>query len=84
MRFFPLLVLAPALLALVACQQQPPPEVYGHAPAFTLTDHTGAPFNSAALQGRAVLLDFVYTHCTDACPLQHGGHDTPPNPVGFR
>ncbi|HET6317847.1 MAG TPA: SCO family protein, partial [Chloroflexota bacterium] len=58
------------LLGSVACQpQQPPPEVYGPAPSFALTDQTGAAFSSSDLRGRAVLLDFVYTHCTDACPL---------------
>ncbi len=58
------------LCGLVACQQSsPPPDVYGSAPSFSLLDQTGATFTSDALQGRAVLLDFVYTHCTDACPL---------------
>ena len=44
-------------------------DVFGATPAFTLTDQTGAPFASQALAGRVTLLDFVYTHCTDACPL---------------
>lgn len=58
------------LVGSLACQpQQPPPEVYGAAPSFVLTDQTDAPFSSTNLQGRAVLLDFVYTRCTDACPL---------------
>jgi protein SCO1/2 len=58
------------VLAAMACQQpQPPPDVYGRAPAFSLVDQTGAAFTSEELQGRAVLMDFVYTHCTDACPL---------------
>jgi protein SCO1 len=57
------------LVFLVACQQAPPPEVFGRIPSFVLTDHTASAFSSDALQGRAVLLDFVYTHCTDACPL---------------
>jgi len=67
-----LLLGAAALLAVgaLACQpQQPPPEVFGTTPSFALTDQTGAAFSSDALHGRAVLLDFVYTHCTDACPL---------------
>jgi protein SCO1/2 len=53
----------------VACQPTAAPEIYGRTPDFTLTDQTGAPFNSQALNGRVALLDFVYTHCTDACPL---------------
>jgi protein SCO1 len=64
------LLSAVVLLCAVACQtRQPPPDVYGTAPSFVLTDQTGAAFDSQALRGRAVLLDFVYTHCTDACPL---------------
>jgi protein SCO1 len=57
------------LLLVVGCQQAPAPEVFGPAPKFSLTDQSGAAFDSQALNGRAVLVDFVYTHCTDACPL---------------
>ncbi len=61
-----------ALLAALgtACQpQQPPLDVFGRAPDFALTDQTGATFASSSLSGRVTLLDFVYTHCTDACPV---------------
>jgi protein SCO1 len=44
-------------------------DVYGSVPPFKLTDQSGATFDSQSLSGRATLLDFVYTHCTDACPL---------------
>ena len=54
---------------LVACQPQPQLEVYGRMPEFSLVDQTGAPVGSGSLAGRVTLLDFVYTHCTDACPL---------------
>jgi cytochrome oxidase Cu insertion factor (SCO1/SenC/PrrC family) len=43
--------------------------VFGATPTFNLTDQTGASFASQSLAGRVTLLDFVYTHCTDACPL---------------
>jgi protein SCO1/2 len=57
-------------LAVVACQQpRPQLDNFGKAPDFTLTDQTGAPFSSSALSGKVTLLDFIYTHCTDACPL---------------
>ncbi len=62
-------LLCAALVLLVGCQQAPPPEVFGRTPSFSLTDQTGATFSSDALQGRAALMNFVYTHCTDACPL---------------
>jgi len=56
-------------LVSMACQSQPPMEGYGSTPAFTFTDQTGATFSSQSLAGRVTLLDFVYTHCTDACPI---------------
>src|SRR5881398_2111988 len=60
-----------ALLAVacLACQQQPELDVFGRAPEFNLFDQTGAAFSSQSLAGQVTLLDFVYTHCTDACPL---------------
>jgi protein SCO1/2 len=53
----------------IACQPQPALDTFGRAPDFQLTDQTGATFASSSLAGRVTLLDFVYTHCTDACPL---------------
>ena len=57
-------------VACLGCQpSQPPMDVFGATPPFTLTDQTGAAFDSPSLAGRVTLMDFVYTHCTDACPL---------------
>jgi protein SCO1/2 len=67
-----LLVLGACVLAVaaLACQPQAAPlDDFGRAPDFQLTDQTGADFSSQSLGGHATLLDFVYTHCTDACPL---------------
>jgi protein SCO1/2 len=65
-----LLVAIGLALCIVACQQpQPQLDNFGRAPDFTLTDQTGAAFSSDALSGKVTLLDFIYTHCTDACPL---------------
>lgn len=68
-RFASIWVALCAALALAACQLQPPLDVFGRAPDFALTDQSGAQFSSAALVGKVALLDFVYTHCTDVCPL---------------
>jgi protein SCO1/2 len=57
------------MLSVLGCQAQPKLDVYGAAPDFQLTDQSGAAFSSQNLAGRVTLLDFVYTHCTDACPL---------------
>jgi cytochrome oxidase Cu insertion factor (SCO1/SenC/PrrC family) len=54
----------------LACQPaQPPMDVFGTTPAFQLTDQSGATFDSQSLLGRVTLLDFIYTDCTDACPM---------------
>ena len=42
---------------------------FGASPTFNLTDQSGASFSSRSLGGRVTLMDFIYTHCTDACPL---------------
>lgn len=64
-----LLVSAGVAFGCLACQTQPPMDVFGSVPPFSLTDQTGGTFGSDSLAGRVTLLDFVYTHCTDACPL---------------
>jgi protein SCO1/2 len=40
----------------------------GPAPAVALTDAAGKPFDLARLQGKAVLVSFVYTTCGGTCP----------------
>jgi protein SCO1/2 len=44
------------------------------APDFTLVDQDARPISLAALRGKAVLLDFVYTSCTGPCPILTGIH----------
>src|SRR5246127_3072111 len=38
-------------------------------PEFTLVNQEGERFVSTALRGKIVVLDFIYTTCTDVCPL---------------
>jgi protein SCO1/2 len=40
----------------------------GPAPGVALTDQAGKPFDLARLQGKAVLVSFVYTTCGGTCP----------------
>src|SRR5258708_6275315 len=44
----------------------------GAAPALTLTRQDGAPLSLSDLRGKVVLLTFIYTSCTDTCPLLTG------------
>jgi protein SCO1/2 len=40
-----------------------------HAVDFALRDQNGRLVRLSALRGRVVFLSFLYTHCTDVCPL---------------
>jgi cytochrome oxidase Cu insertion factor (SCO1/SenC/PrrC family)/Cu/Ag efflux protein CusF len=44
------------------------------APDFALVDQDGRPISLAALRGRPVLLDFIFTHCPGPCPILTGIH----------
>jgi protein SCO1/2 len=43
-----------------------------NAPAIDLTDQYGKKIDLAKLKGRPVLVAFLYTHCTDLCPIVAG------------
>ncbi len=58
------------LLATPAAGAGAPFPVIGKpAPNFTLTSQSGAHVQLAQFRGKLVVLDFIYTHCTDVCPL---------------
>ena len=52
-----------AIAAPAAAHQNPPPH------EVRLVDQQGMPFSFASLQGTPLIVTFVATHCTDACPL---------------
>lgn len=41
----------------------------GPAPDFTLVAQDGTQFSTADLRGKVVALNFVFTQCTDVCPI---------------
>lgn len=43
---------------------------YGAVPAFSLTDRSGDTVGLEQLRGKIWVADFIYTTCTDTCPLQ--------------
>jgi protein SCO1/2 len=57
------------VLAGLGCRSEPPLESYGPAPRFSLTDQLGGPFATEDVGDRVVLANFIYTSCTDTCPL---------------
>jgi cytochrome oxidase Cu insertion factor (SCO1/SenC/PrrC family) len=45
---------------------------YGAVPEFSLTERSGQNITLAQLRGKIWIADFIYTSCTDTCPLQTG------------
>jgi protein SCO1 len=43
---------------------------YGKVPEFTLTERDGSLVSLEQLRGKIWIADFIYTSCTDTCPLQ--------------
>jgi len=43
---------------------------YGAVPDFRLTERNGGDVSLAQLRGKIWIADFIYTTCTDTCPLQ--------------
>jgi protein SCO1/2 len=41
----------------------------GPAPAFTLTDHNSRPFSLRDVRGRVAVVTFLFTSCSDTCPV---------------
>jgi protein SCO1/2 len=49
--------------------KDPPLPKIAPAPAFTLTSQDGAPVSLADFRGKVVAVTFIYTSCTDTCPV---------------
>jgi protein SCO1 len=72
------LALAGAALASLWRQPQPLPAEgtletlaeYGLVPDFRLTERNGSTVTLADLRGKVWLANFIYTECTESCPLQ--------------
>src|SRR3989304_4900615 len=44
--------------------------VFGALPDFSLTERSGNRLSRADLKGKVWVANFIYTSCTDTCPLQ--------------
>jgi len=56
-------------LFLAGCASKPALPSFGVVPDFTLTDQTGAKFNSTAELGKKIwIADFIFTNCPGPCP----------------
>jgi protein SCO1/2 len=70
-RLFPL-VLSAVVALLIACRPTSTLPVMAPSPEYTLIDQSGQPFSSSELAGKVVVTNFVFTTCTDICPLLTG------------
>lgn len=43
---------------------------FGEVPRFSLIERSGRSISASDLLGKAWIVDFIYTRCTDTCPLQ--------------
>lgn len=70
---FALLVVDHAFWRRVPAAQAAPamPASLQRVPRFTLTDQAGQPFGTAQLQGRAWIVDFIFTRCAGQCPMMN-------------
>ncbi|MDQ6766669.1 MAG: SCO family protein [Candidatus Eremiobacteraeota bacterium] len=46
-----------------------PAEIGNPLPAVSLVDQHGRRFTFSSLRGQAAVVGFIYTHCTDTCPI---------------
>jgi len=45
-------------------------KVFGSVPPFSLIERSGLPVTREDLIGKVWIVNFIYTHCPDTCPLQ--------------
>lgn len=57
------------ILAMPAWADAPFPVVGKPAPDFSLIDQRGQPLRLSQFRGKLILLNFIYTHCVDVCPI---------------
>jgi len=63
------LLLAALLAPALASGQGQPLAVIGEAPGFVLVDQRGHRLSLANLRGKVLALSFVFTSCSDTCPI---------------
>ena len=63
------LLLAVLLAPTLAGGQRQPLPIMGEAPAFVLVDQRGHSLSLADLRGKVLALSFVFTTCSDTCPI---------------
>ena len=64
-----LLMLAQSRDAADRISKDPPLPKIARAPEFTLTSQDGTPVRLADFRGKVVAVTFIYTLCTDTCPI---------------
>lgn len=63
------LLALPVVVAASRHFRPPPLPRFGQVPQFVFHDQTGALFTEADLTGKVWVVDFIFTSCSEACPL---------------
>ncbi len=63
------LLVALGFVATTIAAPAPFPIIGKPAPDFTLADQSGQTIRLSQFRGKLVLLNFIYTHCVDVCPI---------------
>jgi protein SCO1/2 len=56
-------------ILLASCAKPPTLPVFSEIPQFDLVAQSGQPFDSRSLDGHIWIADFIFTTCTNVCPL---------------
>jgi protein SCO1 len=70
-----LIIVVTGTVVIVRARQAAEPKLQGYnldstpAPDFALRDQSGQTISLAGLQGKPIVVTFLYTHCPDVCPL---------------
>tara|TARA_B100000686_G_C16677251_1_gene909838 strand:- start:100 stop:756 length:657 start_codon:yes stop_codon:yes gene_type:complete len=65
-----ILVILVLLSVVYGCQDQEPKlDIYGTLPDFNLVDQHGYKYGKIDMEGKVVLANFVFTSCTQSCPV---------------
>jgi len=64
-----LAVVAMATAALAWVSREPALPRFGPMPSFRLVDQAGNPVTEADVKGKVLAVGFIYTSCTDICPM---------------
>lgn len=78
-----ILIFVALLIGTYGCQDKKPElDTYGTLPDFSLVDQQGYIFSKSDIEGKVVLANFIFTNCTQFCPVLTPRFETVQNLIG--